>query len=68
MIWINCNPQAGREMMDIHPFLVLSAKAFNEASYILGHQPKSFDWRAGKQSLTRGGKFRKTYLLSHARR
>jgi len=45
MIWINCNPQAGREMMDIHPFLVLSAKAFNEASYILGHQPKSFDWR-----------------------
>ena len=76
MIWINCNPQAGREMRDIHPFLVLSPKAFNErtsiviglpmttstfnetnpfavkfagpqrkASYILGHQPKSFDWR-----------------------
>ena len=76
MIWINCNPQAGREMRDIHPLLVLSPKAFNErtgiviglpmttaafnetnpfavkfggpgrkASYILGHQPKSFDWR-----------------------
>ena len=76
MIWINCNPQAGREMKDIHPLLVLSARAFNErtgiviglpmttapfndtnpfavkfvgpkgvASYILGHQPKSFDWR-----------------------
>ena len=76
VIWINCNPQAGREMKDIHPLLVLSPKAFNErtgiviglpmttaafnetnpfavkfagprgkASYILGHQPKSFDWR-----------------------
>jgi len=76
MIWINFNPQAGREMKDIHPLLVLSPKEFNErtgiviglpmttspfnetnpfavkfmgpgrkASYILGHQPKSFDWR-----------------------
>ncbi|MGC2033204.1 MAG: type II toxin-antitoxin system PemK/MazF family toxin [Steroidobacteraceae bacterium] len=77
MIWINCNPQAGREMKDIHPLLVLSPREFNErtgivigmpmttatyndtnpfavkiagprgaASYILAHQPKSFDWRA----------------------
>lgn len=77
MIWINCSPQAGREMKDMHPLLVLSPKAFNERtslviglpmttasynddnpfaikfkgpknvmSYILGHQPKSFDWRA----------------------
>ena len=49
MIWINCNPQAGREMKDIHPLLVLSPRAFTgprkKASYILGHQPKSFDWR-----------------------
>ena len=77
MIWINCNPQASREMKDVHPLLVLSPKEFNErtgiviglpmttaasndtnpfavqvrrskglVSYILGHQPKSFDWRA----------------------
>jgi mRNA interferase MazF len=77
MIWINCNPQAGREMKDVHPLVVLSPREFNErtgiviglpmttaaynetnpfavklggargvASYILGHQPKSFDWRA----------------------
>jgi mRNA interferase MazF len=77
MIWINCNPQAGREMKDFHPLLVLSPRVFNErtgiviglpmttaafnetnpfalridstakkASYILVHQPKSFDWRA----------------------
>jgi mRNA interferase MazF len=77
MIWINCNPQAGREMKDFHPLLVLSLREFNErtgivigfpmttagfnetnpfalridgpgkkTSYILAHQPKSFDWRA----------------------
>jgi mRNA interferase MazF len=77
IIWIDCNPQAGREMRDVHPLLVLSPRAFNErtgivvglpmttaesnrdnpfavgfvgargkASYVLAHQPKSFDWRA----------------------
>ena len=85
VIWIDCNPQAGREMRDLHPFLVLSPRAFNErtarviglpmttaaynasnpfavpagtasgrktgaTSYVLCHQPKSFDWRV------RGGK------------
>jgi mRNA interferase MazF len=80
IIWINCNPQVGREMRDIHPFLVLSPRNFNEktslviglpmttaeynadnpfavavgqakrrkvqeTSYVLCHQPKSFDWR-----------------------
>jgi len=85
VIWIDCNPQAGNEMRDIHPFLVLSPKAFNDktslviglpvttaeynatnpfavnvgqatgakadkTSYVLCHQPKSFDWR------NRGGK------------
>jgi mRNA interferase MazF len=79
MIWIDCNPQAGREMKDMHPLVVLSPREFNErtgiviglpmttatfndtnpfavglkgpghvSSYILGHQPKSFDWRARK--------------------
>ena len=76
VIWIDCNPQAGREMRDRHPMLVLSPKAFNHrtsiviglpmttatsndsnpfavrftgpkgiVSYVLAHQPKSFDWR-----------------------
>jgi mRNA interferase MazF len=35
MIWINCNPQAGREMRDFHPLLVLSPKAFNERTGIV---------------------------------
>lgn len=82
IIWIDCNPQAGREMRDIHPFLVLSPRSFNErtslviglpmttaeynadnpfavvagqaksgkTSYVLCHQPKSFDWRAREAS------------------
>lgn len=29
IIWIDCNPQVGREMRDVHPFLVLSPRAFN---------------------------------------
>ncbi len=80
IIWIDCNPQAGKEMRDRHPFLVLSPLAFNartslviglpmttaeynadnpfavnvgsatgskngKTSYVLCHQPKSFDWR-----------------------
>ncbi len=80
IIWIDCNPQAGTEMRDRHPFLVLSPRAFNErtslviglpmttavynasnpfavaagiadgaksgkTSYVLCHQPKSFDWQ-----------------------
>ncbi len=80
VIWIDCNPQAGREMRDVHPFVVLSPRAFNDrtslviglpmttagynadnpfavvaararsgragaTSYVLCHQPKSFDWR-----------------------
>ena len=77
MIWSDCTPEAGREMKDLHPLVVLSPKSFNartgiviglpmtsapfnetnpfaikfagpgkRVSYILGHQPKSFDWRA----------------------
>ena len=76
VVWIDCSPHVGKEMKDVHPLMVLSAKAFNErtgiviglpmttadfnetnpfaikftgakgvVSYILTHQPKSFDWR-----------------------
>jgi len=83
IIWIDCNPQAGNEMRDRHPFLVLSPAAFNartslviglpmttaaynadnpfavkageagkgrqgKTSFVLCHQPKSFDWRVRK--------------------
>lgn len=29
IIWINFNPQSGREMRDAHPMLVMSPKKFN---------------------------------------
>lgn len=96
VIWIDCNPQAGREMRDVHPFLVLSPKLFNGrtslviglpmttanynadnpfavavgtvsgrksggTSYVLCHQPKSFDWR------TRGAKAHPMKRLPDAR-
>lgn len=83
IIWIDCNPQAGKEMRDVHPFLVLSPRIFNartslviglpittaeynadnpfavvfgpakgrkvgKTSYVLCHQPKSFDWHLRK--------------------
>ena len=79
IIWIDFNLQAGKELKDRHPMLVLSPKAFNDrtsiviglpmttatfnesnpfairftgpkgvASYVLAHQPKSFDWRVRK--------------------
>jgi hypothetical protein len=35
MIWIDCNPQAGREMKDIQPLPVLSPKDFNERTGIV---------------------------------
>ena len=79
IIWIDFNPQAGREMKDLHPMMVLSPRAFNDRtsiviglpmttaayndsnpfairftgpknveSFVLAHQPKSFDWRIRK--------------------
>lgn len=83
VIWMDCNPQAGREMRDVYPFLVLSPSVFNEktslviglpmttseynsdnpfavavgkatghktgeTSYVLCHQPISYDWRLRK--------------------
>ena len=37
VIWIDCNPQAGNEMRDLHPFLVLSPRSFNErTSLVIG--------------------------------
>lgn len=35
VIWINFNPQAGKEMKDEHPLMVLSPKAFNERTGIV---------------------------------
>ena len=37
IIWIDCIPQVGREKRDVHPFLVLSPRLFNEkTSLVIG--------------------------------
>ena len=41
IIWINFNPQVGREMRDMHPMLVLSPKAFNDRTSIVIGFPMS---------------------------
>ncbi len=43
IIWIDCNPQVGSEMRDIHPMLVLSPRAFNGRTGLVIGLP--FDWR-----------------------
>lgn len=35
MIWINFNPQTGKEMKDEHPMMVTSPKTFNEKTGIV---------------------------------
>jgi mRNA interferase MazF len=39
VIWIDCNPQAGPEMCDLHPMLVLSPGAFNDRTGLLICRP-----------------------------
>ena len=86
IIWIDCNPQVGSEMRDVHPMLVLSPRDFNNKtnlviglpmttaaynatnpfavaigpasggrtgknSYVLCHQPKSFNWRLRRAKI-----------------
>jgi mRNA interferase MazF len=82
IIWIDFNPQSGKEIRDRHPMLVLSPMKFNHRtgiviglpmttaeynhnnpfavkfegkggiiSYVLAHQPKSFDWNQRKAKL-----------------
>ncbi|MCX7098704.1 MAG: type II toxin-antitoxin system PemK/MazF family toxin [Methylococcales bacterium] len=37
IIWIDCNPQAGQEMLETHPYLVLSPSNFNDkTSLVIG--------------------------------
>ena len=72
IIWIDCNPQVGQEMRDIHPFLVLSPQIFNnKTSLVIGlpmttaayNADNPFAVAVGKAS---GRKLEKTgYVLCH---
>jgi mRNA interferase MazF len=72
IIWIDCSPQAGREMRDIHPFLVLSTRAFNDrTSLVVGlpmttaayNQDNPFALPVGK--VRKGRDTVEAYVLCH---
>ena len=41
VIWIDCNPQIGKEMRDVHPMVVLTARAYNERTGLVIGLPLS---------------------------
>lgn len=68
MIWINFNPQAGAEMKDEHPMLVLSTKAFNERTGIVIGLPMTHALSNDNNPFAvkyKGGKGEVGYVLAH---
>ncbi len=72
IIWIDCSPQVGREMRDVHPFLVLSPRIFNEkTSLFIGLPMTTAEYNADNPFAVAAGKAsgRKTgqtsYVLCH---
>jgi mRNA interferase MazF len=72
VIWIDCSPQAGREMRDRHPFLVLSERSFNDrTSLVIGlpmttaeyNRDNPFAVRVGK--VRAGGRLKDAFVLCH---
>ena len=72
IIWIDCNPQVGSEMRDVHPMLVLSPRAFNHKTGLVIGLPMTpaaynathpFAVTAGLASGRRAGKT--CYVLCH---
>lgn len=41
IIWINFNPQVGKEMRDVHPMVVLTARAYNARTGLVIGLPMS---------------------------
>ena len=66
IIWIDCNPQVGREMRDIHPFLVLSPANFNDrTSLVIGLPMTTAEYNADNPFAVSLGKVRKSGKTSH---
>jgi len=72
IIWIDCNPQVGQEMRDVHPFLVLSPRIFNQKTSLVIGLPMTtaeynvdnpFAVAVGAASGRKAGKT--SYILCH---
>lgn len=72
IIWIDCNPQTGQEMRDIHPLLVLSPQNFNDkTSLVIGLPMTTAAYNADNPFAVAVGKTAKrkteqtSYVLCH---
>lgn len=72
VIWIDCSPQVGQEMRDVHPFVVISGRMFNhKTSLVIGVQMTTAEYNADNPfavpvGLAKGLKLGKTsYALCH---
>jgi mRNA interferase MazF len=72
IIWIDCSPQAGREMRDLHPFLVLSTRPFNDrTSLVIGLPMTTAEYNKDNPFAVAIGKVKKgrslvpAYVLCH---
>ena len=68
IIWIDCDPQVGRGMRDVHPFLVLSPRNFNDkTSLVIGLPMTAAEYNADNPFAVEVGKApgRKAGHVSH---
>ena len=72
VIWIDCNPQAGSEMRDLHPMLVLSPAAFNvRTGLVIGLPMTTASYNEGNPFALAAGaaggrqRGRTNYVLCH---
>jgi mRNA interferase MazF len=72
IIWINCSPNVGSEMANIHPFLVLSPQNFNDiTSLVLGLPMTTASYNKDNPFALNIGKVKKrdtqvdSYVLCH---
>jgi len=72
VIWIDCSPQAGKEMRNPHPFVVLSPKSFNDkTSLVLGLPMTTANYNKDNPFaidigiVKKQGKERNGYVLCH---
>lgn len=67
VIWINHNPQSGREMRDFHPMLVLSPLKFNEVTgIVIGLPMSTADYNETNPFAIKVTHQKKTgYILAH---
>ena len=67
-IWIDVDPQAGREMKSEHPMLVLSTRAFNEKTGLVMGLPMTHSEMNASNPFAvdfLGPKKEKCYVLTH---